>query len=581
MRDSLSIYKYWLSSPTLSPAERRELESIGSSADEISGRFSSDLTFGTGGLRGRMMLGTNAMNRHTVARATEGFSRYIKEVGCADRGVVVGYDSRNNSKEFARAAASVLAGNGIRVYFFDDLRPTPTLSFALRHLGCTAGINITASHNPSEYNGYKAYWDDGAQLPLDISSRVAEYISKIDIFKDIKYADFDGSIRSGLITVIGEQIDKAYLKALKSQMINLDCIRQAADKLSVVYTPLHGAGYRLVPRALEMVGIKNLHIVPEQAMPDGNFPTTPRPNPEYPEVYEPGIVLANRVGSDLIIATDPDADRVGVMARGCDGSFTAITGNQMASLLIDYIIKAYRANQTMPDEPYAVKTIVTTELMAKICRSGGVELYNVLTGFKYIGETIRKKEAEGRGSFIFGAEESYGYLKGVHTRDKDAAVTSALICEMAAHYKLRRMTLIDALAALYGQYGFSLERTAEIEFEGYSAAGKMTSLMHTLRNERPEKIAGARLIEISDYLSGKITDLTSGRISETGLPRSDVLRWRLENSDVIIIRTSGTEPKVKIYYLLSAGDQVGATDNLKRYMREMDKLIKNSGHAAK
>ncbi len=573
MQDSNSIYNSWLSSPTLSPAERSELESIRSNTAEINGRFGANLIFGTGGLRGKMMMGTNAMNVHTVARATQGLAQYIKAVGAGSRSVVIGCDSRNNSKEFARTAASVLAGNGIKVYLFDDIRPTPELSFALRQLGCVAGINITASHNPKEYNGYKAYWDDGAQLSPEQADKIAEFMNSVDVFSGIRRADFDKAVKDGHISIIGAEIDEAYLSAVMSQSINLCCVKEAAANLNIVYTPLGGAGYRLVPEILRRIGITNLYVVPEQASPDGNFPTTPKPNPEYKQVFECGIPLADKVGSDLIIATDPDADRVGVMARGADGKFVGITGNQMASLLLDYIINAYKTSGKMPPEPYAVKTIVTTELMAKICRAGGVELFNVLTGFKFIGEVIKKKEAEGRGSFIFGAEESYGYLKGTHARDKDSVVSAMLICEMTSYCKNRGMTLIDALNNLYKQYGYSLEKTDEIMYDGYDAAAKMSKLMQKLRVETPEKIAGSKLTVISDYLDGVVRDLETGKESATGLPKSDVIRWQLENSDVIIIRPSGTEPKVKFYYLLSGENEADASAKLAKYKAVISELI--------
>ena len=424
------------------------------------------LTFGTGGLRAKMMPGTSAMNVLTVAQATEGLARYIKATGAGERPVVVAYDSRINSREFARTAASVLAANRIKVYIFDNLRPTPELSFSLRHLGCVAGINITASHNPKEYNGYKVYWEDGAQIAPEQAEEITRFIREVKIPDDIHPADFNKAVAEGLITIIGGEIDEAYISAVLSQAINPGIIVEAADRLNVVYTPLHGTGYRLVPEVLRRLGVKKLHVVPEQSQPDGSFPTVDKPNPEYKEAFACGIKLACCVGSDLIIATDPDADRVGVMARGRDGSFTGFTGNQVALLLLDYIIGAYRASGKMPPEPYAVKSIVTTELMAKICRAGGVELHNVLTGFKYIGEVIKRKEAEGRGSFIFGAEESCGYLKGTYARDKDAVLASMLICEMAAHHICAGKTLIDALDGLYRKYGYSLERTTEVIFDG-------------------------------------------------------------------------------------------------------------------
>ena len=561
----LEQYSKWLSLKCLTPEERRELETLKNDAQELSARFGTSLAFGTAGLRGKMKLGANAMNIYTVAQATAGLAMYIQKVGAADRAVVIAYDSRNNSELFARTAAEVLAGNGIKVHIFDALRPTPELSFALRYLGCIAGINITASHNPKEYNGYKAYWDDGAQLSPDQANEIAAYMKRVDI-DSIKKTDFDEGVASGIINIIGAEIDEKYLDAVLAQVKDLDTIKAASDSLNIVYTPLHGAGYRLVPEIISRIGIKHFHIVPEQAEPNGDFPTTKKPNPEYPEVFEYGIPLADRVGSDLIIATDPDADRVGIMVRGRDGKFIALNGNQTGSLLLDYIISSYNRSGNMPPEPYAVKSIVTTELMSKICHEGGVELYNVLTGFKYIGEVIKKKQAEGHGSFIFGAEESYGYLKGTYARDKDAVVATMLICEMTAYYKLRGMTLADALNGLYEKYGYSLEKTQELVLDDYKGIEQMKAIMGALRDPSIKSIAGINISDISDYLSGEVCRLSDGHKSGTGLPSSDVLRFGLENGDVIIVRPSGTEPKVKIYYLLSADNATTAQQKLERYI---------------
>ena len=409
MQDYQTRFNYWLNSNQITDDERRTLEGLRENPAEIAGRFSSNLAFGTAGLRGKMMLGSSAMNVYTVAQATQGLAQYINthcgsgsivpNIACVydhARGdalsVVIAYDSRLNSREFAHTAASVLAGNGIHVYIFEDIRPTPELSFAIRYLGCVAGINITASHNPKEYNGYKAYWSDGAQLAPEQADTIAKYMHDVDIWNGILREDFDSALSNDHITIIGSEIDEVYLDAVISQSVNRDAIPSVADNFSVVYTPLHGAGYRLVPEVLRRVGLKHLHLVPEQSKPEGSFPTLEKPNPEYIESFALAIPIADETRSDLIIATDPDADRVGVMARRRDGSFRAISGNQTASLLLDYIISAYKSGNNMPPEPYAVKTIVTTELMDKICRAGGVELYNVLTGFKYIGEVIKKKE---------------------------------------------------------------------------------------------------------------------------------------------------------------------------------------------
>lgn len=567
----LEEYRKWMSFTCLTEKQKQELISIKDDEQELAARFGSSLNFGTAGLRGKMKLGTNAINEYTVAQATEGIALYIKQIGAENRSVVIAYDSRNNSEFFARTAAEVLAGNNIKCYIFDALRPTPELSFALRYLNCIAGINITASHNPKEYNGYKAYWDDGAQLSAEQAAEIAIHMQSVDI-ANIKKIPFDKGISSQMITVIGPEIDEKYLDAVMEQAIDLNCIKEAANDLNIVYTPLHGAGYKLVPAIMSKIGIKHFHIVPEQAVPDGEFPTTKKPNPEYPEVFTQGIVLADKVKSDLIIATDPDADRVGVMVRGQDGKFIVLNGNQTGSLLLDYIITSYDRSGNMPTEPYAVKSIVTTELMSKICAQSNVTLYNVLTGFKYIGEVIKKKQAEGHGSFIFGAEESYGYLKGTYARDKDAVVASMLICEMTAYYKLRNMTLADALEGLYQKYGYSLEKTQELIFDDYDGAEKMRSIMNGFRSPSIIQIAGKKISTVSDYLTGEMKDITTGSVRSTGLPTSDVLRFGLENGDVIIIRPSGTEPKVKIYYLLSAENFEQAQYKLTQYKDAVNSL---------
>lgn len=569
----LEEYRKWMSFPFLTQEQRQELISLKDDDQELAARFGSSLNFGTAGLRGKMKLGTNAMNEYTVAQATAAIAMYIKKIGAADRSVVIAYDSRNNSEFFAHTAAEVLAGNDIKCYIFDALRPTPELSFALRYINCIAGINITASHNPKEYNGYKAYWDDGAQLSVDQAAEIALQMKSIEI-ADIQKLPFDKGVESQMITLIGAEVDEKYLEAVMAQAIDLNCVREAADELNIVYTPLHGAGYKLVPEIMSRIGIKHFHIVPEQAVPDGEFPTTKKPNPEYPEVFTQGIALADKVKSDLIIATDPDADRVGVMVRGKDGKFIALNGNQTGSLLLDYIIASYNRSGSMPAEPYAVKSIVTTELMSKICAQSNVTLYNVLTGFKYIGEVIKNKQAEGHGSFIFGAEESYGYLKGTYARDKDAVVASMLICEMTAYYKLRNMTLADALEQLYQKYGYSLEKTQELIFDDYDGAKKMKSIMTGFRSPSITQIAGEQIATVSDYLIGEVKNIYDGTTAATGLPASDVLRFGLENGDVIIIRPSGTEPKVKIYYILSAENSEQAQYKLAKYTDAINSLCK-------
>ncbi len=570
MSNYMENYKRWLNDPALNDSERAELRGIEQNSEEIEMRFTAGLTFGTAGLRGTMKTGLCAMNRHTVAHATQGLASLILREGRADDGVAIAYDSRNNSALFARVAACVLAANGIHAYLFDDLRPTPELSFALRELGCVAGINITASHNPKEYNGYKAYWEDGAQLPPEHADTVSACIAELDIFRDVKIADYDKALADGSITLIGAEIDEKYLSAVQAQAVNPSAVSRVADELKIVYTPLHGTGHKLVPEVMRRVGMKHLYTVDEQMVIDGNFPTVKKPNPEYSEVFSLGIALADRVGSDLVVATDPDADRVGVMTRTPDGSFITITGNQMGALLVDYIITAYRETNTMPENPYMVKSIVTSELSAKICAVSGVKMHNVLTGFKFIGEVIKNYERTGDGSFLFGFEESYGYLKGTYARDNDAVVASMLICEMTAFYKAKGMTLSDALNALWKKYGYCYETNVEIYMEGLDGAARMAALMDTLRNNPPAKFADQPVCTVIDYLNDTVTE--NGKVSPTGLPRSNVLYYRLQNGDVIVARPSGTEPKIKFYYMLEAPDRATAEANQKAYQKTLDAL---------
>ncbi len=567
-------YEKWLNSSLLSEDEKMELSEIANDEKEIKERFYSSLEFGTAGLRGKMRLGTNAMNRFTVAQATQGLANLIIKEGRSKDGVAIAYDSRNNSELFAKVSATVLAANGIKAYIFDELRPTPELSFALRELKCVAGINITASHNPKEYNGYKAYWEDGAQLPPEHAKTVSAEIDKIDIFSDIKYVDFDKSVENGSIVFLDQDMDEKYLSAVMQQLVNPDAITKVADDLKIVYSPLHGTGYRLIPDILSRCGVEHLYVVPEQMEIDGNFPTVEKPNPEYSEVFELGVEIANNVGSTLVIATDPDADRVGVVTKNNNGEFVTISGNQMGALLIDYIITAYEETGTMPNNPYAVKTIVSTELVAKICKAHNVKLHNVLTGFKFIGEVIKNYEQSGAdAAYLFGFEESYGYLKGTYARDKDAVVATMLICEMNAFYHAKGMTLFDALNALYEKYGYYLEANQEIYMQGIDGKEKMAKLMDTLRNNAPESIANNKIIEVGDYLKATITNKLTGETASTNLPSSNVVSFKMENDDVIIARPSGTEPKIKFYYLLSGESKDEMNSKLEAYKSFINQFV--------
>ena len=567
-------YLKWLESDKLSDEEKAELNSISSNEDIIKERFYTSLEFGTAGLRGKMRVGTNAMNQHTVAQATQGLANLIIKEGRKADGVAIAYDSRNNSELFARISASVLAANGIKAYLFDELRPTPELSFALRELKCVAGINITASHNPKEYNGYKAYWEDGAQLPPEHAKTVSAEIEKIDIFKDVKFADFDLAVENGDIVLLDQEMDEKYLAAVMQQLVNPEAIKKVSNDLKIVYSPLHGTGYRLIPDILSRCGVEHLYVVPEQMEIDGNFPTVEKPNPEYPEVFELGVEIANNVGSTLVIATDPDADRVGVVTKNTSGDFVTISGNQMGALLIDYIITAYEETGTMPNNPYAVKTIVSTELVSKICEAHNVKLHNVLTGFKFIGEVIKNYEQQGAdAAYLFGFEESYGYLKGTYARDKDAVVATMLICEMTAFYHAKGMTLFDALNGLYEKYGYYLEANQELYMEGIDGKEKMANLMNTLRNNAPESIANNKIVEIGDYLKATITNKLTANVVNTNLPSSNVISFKMENGDVIIARPSGTEPKIKFYYLLSGNSEIEMKDKLESYKQFINQFV--------
>lgn len=549
--DHKKEYKRWLDSDKVDAETKKELLAIADDEDQIKSRFSAHMEFGTAGLRSTMAAGTSVMNVYTVAYVTQGLAELIlsEDSDAAARGAVIAWDSRNNSELYSKCAASVLAANGIKTYIFDDIRPTPVLSYAIRRLGCISGINVTASHNPKQYNGYKVYWEDGAQLPPDHAATVKSAIDAIDIFDGVKSIDFDKAVEDGLICIIGEEIDKQYIKCVLEQRVNPSAIPEIADDLRIIYTPLHGTGRIIVPEVLKAAGLKNLFTVDEQMTADGNFPTVTSPNPENADALRRGIELAEKIGSDLVIATDPDADRVGVAAKTKDGSFQTITGNQMGALLLDYIFTAYEQSGTMPPEPYVVKTIVTSEMATKICEDHGIKIYNVLTGFKFIGEVIKNHEESGHGSFILGFEESYGYLKGTYARDKDAVVASMLICEMAAYYRKSGMTLCDALDGLYEKYGYYRESVANIVMDGIGGIEKMNALMEKLRVNPPKEFGGINIEVIKDYESGTSVNLKTNETNPTYLPKSNVLYYVVETGDVIVFRPSGTEPKIKIYIL--------------------------------
>jgi phosphoglucomutase len=553
---------------------RADIEELRADAEKREFYFTSPLAFGTAGLRGIMTAGINAMNVYTVAQATKGFADYINEASPDNRTCVIGYDSRINSEKFAKAAAAVMAANGVKVWLFDELRPTPVLSFAVRRLGSAAGINVTASHNPKQYNGYKAYWEDGAQLAPEQATAVENYIRRADLFYAAEsVSKFDSLLAAGKIIYVGAEIDEEYLENVIAQQVDKNAVRKAADELKIVYTPLHGTGYRLIPEMLSRIGLRHLIKVDEQFVLDGSFPTVAFPNPEYPDVFKLGIALADENGSDLIIATDPDADRVGIIARNKDGKFVTFTGNQVGALLLEYIARALKAQGRMPDDAYAIKTIVTTELVSEICRRHGITLYNVLTGFKYIGEVIKSCEESGRGTFLLGFEESYGYLRGSYARDKDAVVATELIVEMAAHFKLLGKTLCDALDELYAEYGCWREGVENIAMEGIDGPARMASAMNALRENPPKQLCGRKVKFVRDYDKGTILDTDSGETSPTNLPPSNVLYFETDDRNVVVIRPSGTEPKIKIYYLMHAETFPEADALVAEAKAEMKKLM--------
>lgn len=562
-------YDRWLSSGLLDETQMAEMAEIRDKEDILKLRFGMKMDFGTAGLRSTMNMGPGCMNVFTVAQTTQAIAELIKSEGADARGVAIAYDSRNNSALFSATAAEVLAGNGIPAYLFDGIRPTPELSFAVRELGCIAGINITASHNPKEYNGYKAYWEDGAQISPEQAKVVSEAREKIDVLTGAKRMPLDAAVAAGIVHMLGEDFDEKYLAAVLATAIDPDGVAAIADTLKIVYTPLHGAGYRLVPEILHRLGLKHIYTVPEQMVLDGNFPTVKKPNPEYPDVFALGIAIADRVGSDLVVATDPDSDRIGVMARTKEGTFRTITGNQMGALLLDYIIRARRANGTLTKDDYAVKSIVSTDMAYRIAEVQGVKLYDVLTGFKFIGEVIKNYERAGKpGRFLLGFEESYGYLTGSYARDKDAVGAALMICEMTAFYSKQGLTLCDALEELYKTYGYYREGMTDIYMEGLDGIERRKRVMSTLRENPPKTIGGHQVARVGDFAARTYTDLATGEKTDSGLPASDVLVYILDDGDKVIVRPSGTEPKIKIYFLTHAENAAAAEPKLKAYMED-------------
>ena len=564
MLDYKREYERWLASDALNADEKAELQAIAGDEKEIESRFYGPLEFGTAGLRGTMKVGLHQMNVHVIRWATQGFADVIAAEGdeAKQKGVAICMDCRVNSMAFARAAAEVCAANGIRVRIFESLRPTPELSFAVRYYGCQAGINVTAS---KEYNGYKVYWADGAQLPPQHAAAIAARLEQIDIFTGVKRMAFDDAVKAGLITLLGEETDKMFMSNVMAMINDRASVAQVADSFKVVYTPFHGCGWKLVPEALRGLGVKNLYCVEQQMVLDGTFPTVASPNPENPEGFYLAIELADKVGADFILGTDPDSDRVGIMVRGADGKFIAVTGNQTGVLLLDYLIGAMRRAGKMPEHPYFLKTIVTTEMARKVAESNDVTCCDTFTGFKFMAEKKNALEAAGEGHVIMSYEESYGYMLGDYVRDKDAVTASLLITEMAAWYAAKGMTLYDALQALYKKYGWYGEKTHNLVMPGLDGLEKMAALMERLRTAPPANIAGVDVVVRKDYQDGSAVDCATGNVGKMELSGSNVLRFELADGTTILVRPSGTEPKIKVYILTKGVDAAERDANIEKY----------------
>ena len=560
-------YEKWLNSPALSADEKAELEAIKNDEKEIEARFFDQLSFGTAGLRGTMGVGLYRMNIHVIRHATQAFAQVILEEGpeAVKRGVAVCFDCRNNSDLFAKEAACVMAGNGIPVRLFEALRPTPELSFAVREYGCIAGINVTASHNPKEYNGYKVYWEDGAQLPPKHADEVAKKMKELDVFDCVKTMDYDKAVAEGKIVIIGAETDEKFLANVMEQVNDKAVVEKMADTFKMVYTPFHGTGYKLIPEALKRLGMKHVICVPEQMVIDGDFPTVVSPNPENPEGFYLAVDLAKKNNADFILGSDPDADRVGIMVRTKDDDFVVISGNQTGVLLLDYLIGAKKRTGKMPEKPVALKTIVTTEMARKVAEVNGLQCYDTFTGFKFLAQKKDQLESSGEGNVIMSYEESYGYMLGDYVRDKDAVSASVELTEMAAWYASQGMTLYDALQALFEKYGYYGEKTLNLVMPGLDGLKKMADLMAGLREKPPVEIAGVAVKEQKDYKDGSVVNVADGCKSTMELSGSNVLRYEMADGTSLIVRPSGTEPKVKVYILANGVTKAECDEKVAKY----------------
>ena len=560
-------YEKWLASPALSEDERAELKALEGNDKEIKARFYGPLEFGTAGLRGTMYTGLHNMNRHVIRWATQGFANVIRAEGteAMKKGVAVCMDCRNHSAEFARETACVMAANGIHVRLFESLRPTPELSFAVREYGCQAGVNVTASHNPKEYNGYKVYWSDGAQLPPQHAAAIADELTRIDIFTGVQSMDYEQALAEGRIELLGEDCDRRFMANVMGMVNDYETVKKVADDFGLVYTPFHGCGYKLVPEALTRLGIKHLYCEPKQMVIDGDFPTVVSPNPENPEGFYLAIDLAREKNVDFILGTDPDSDRVGIMVRNKSGEFEPVTGNQTGVLLLDYLIGAMKRAGKLPEKPAALKTIVTTEMARAVAEANGLDCYDTFTGFKFMAEKMNELESAGKNTVIFSYEESYGYMIGHYVRDKDAVTASLLLTEMAAWYHAQGMTLLDALRSLYEKYGWYGEKTHNLVMPGLDGLEKMAALMQSLRAQPPVEIGGVKVAQYKDYSDGTVRDAATGVITPMPLSGSNVLRFELADGTHIVVRPSGTEPKIKVYILTKGADAAERDANLEKY----------------
>ena len=568
-------YLNWVNNDYFDDETREELKKIADNEKEIEDRFFKELDFGTGGLRGVIGAGTNRLNIYTISKATQGLANYILKESeeAKNAGVCIAYDSRRFSTLFAKTAALVLNGNGIKTYLFETLRPTPTLSFAIRELNATAGIVVTASHNPPEYNGYKVYWSDGGQVPFPRDNEIITEVNAITDFSMVKKLTEEEATQQNLFNIIGKEIDDKYVEKVKEQLVNKELVTQSGKDLNIVYTPLHGTGNILVRRVLDEVGFKNVFVVPEQELPDENFSTVGYPNPEDPNVFKLGIALGEEHNADLILATDPDCDRIGVVIKNDAGESIVLTGNMVGVLITDYLIKQNKSNNTMPKNPAVISTIVSTDMTKAIAEKNNITYIDVLTGFKYIGEKIKEFEISGSNNFLFGFEESYGALAGTYARDKDAVVIAMLVCEMALYYKAKGMNLYDGLQQLYKEYGFFKESIETITLKGIDGLNDMKKIMTSLRENPPKSIDGTKIISLKDYSIGKEINFVVNATKNFDMPKSDVLYFDLGEGSWFCVRPSGTEPKIKIYFGIKGENNADADSKLKSFSESVMKLI--------